>query len=206
MKKYDAAGFTLIEVLLTISIFSLLSLTAYFVLQNALNTERNFKLQTERIAEIKYVFYMLERDLSHAIILKKDGGNNEMIKNFSAGEGVIDSDSHGVEFIRNNWFNYDGFFRRPELERVGYRLKDNVLERVRGEKLNKPIYITEASKKNSVVPIIHRVSTFNIELYHDGVWTSAWSDDGKVPEAILIILYIEDIGRVSKLIRLNVAN
>ncbi|ELV7522115.1 hypothetical protein QMX33_003333, partial [Yersinia ruckeri] len=37
--------------LLTISIFSLLSLTAYFVLQNALNTERNFKLQAERIAE-----------------------------------------------------------------------------------------------------------------------------------------------------------
>lgn len=145
MKKYYSAGFTLIEVLLTISIFSLLSLTAYFVLQNALNTERNFKLQAERIAEIKYVFYILERDLSHAIILKID--DNEMIKNFSAGEGVIDSDSHGVEFIRNNWFNYDGFFRRPELERVGYRLKDNVLERVRGEKLNKPIYITETSKK-----------------------------------------------------------
>lgn len=59
-------GFTLLEVLVALAIFSLIAAAGYLALQQGMGVQDRLQGERERWARLESVFHILERDLSHA--------------------------------------------------------------------------------------------------------------------------------------------
>ena len=57
-------GFTLLEVLLAVSIFALVSIAGVTVLQTAIKSDEGTQSKTERIHQLQRAFIMIERDFN----------------------------------------------------------------------------------------------------------------------------------------------
>ena len=56
-------GFTLLEVLIAIAIFSVISMASFSIFQTVLNSDEVTKQRTERINELQRAFLIIERDM-----------------------------------------------------------------------------------------------------------------------------------------------
>ncbi len=123
------AGFTLIEILIAMAIFSLIGLAATGILttvidSNALSEERFAKLQ-----RLQRAMLTIERDIQQAIAkpTRIEGEINEIVMRGGELEG---SDADAIGFVRSGRHNPRNMLPRSTLQYVGYRLVDNKLERL----------------------------------------------------------------------------
>ncbi|MCW8109045.1 type II secretion system minor pseudopilin GspJ [Alteromonas ponticola] len=132
MNRFPArqhTGFTLIEILIAMAIFSLIGLAATGILttvidSNALSEERFSKLQ-----ELQRTMLTLERDIQQAIAkpTRIEGEINEVVMRGGKLDG---SEADAIEFVRSGRHNPRNMLPRSTLQYVGYRLVDNKLERL----------------------------------------------------------------------------
>ncbi|GAL07833.1 general secretion pathway protein J [Photobacterium aphoticum] len=107
-----AAGFTLLEVLVAIAVFSMLSLSAYQVLNgvqrsNAQSLEHNARLQ-----EIQRAMVMMDNDFRQIVARKtRNLGETASDKLLQSSEYLLDSSSDGILFTRLGWQNPQEMFR-----------------------------------------------------------------------------------------------
>ncbi|MCK8390594.1 type II secretion system minor pseudopilin GspJ, partial [Erwinia amylovora] len=65
-------GFTLIEMMLALAIFSVLSLMCYQILQGVMRNGELTRQHVTRLEEMQRLFSLLDRDLSQAMIPAQD--------------------------------------------------------------------------------------------------------------------------------------
>ncbi len=123
------AGFTLIEILIAMAIFSLIGLAATGILttvidSNALSEERFAKLQ-----RLQRTMLTIERDIQQAIA-KPTRIEGEMSEIVMRGGELDGSDADAIGFVRSGRHNPRNMLPRSTLQYVGYRLVDNKLERL----------------------------------------------------------------------------
>jgi general secretion pathway protein J len=121
-------GFTLLEVVIAISIFALLGLGTYRMLDSVLRTDEATRANEQSLRELTRAFAALDRDLAQAAVRSvRDPYGDERAA--LLGElGAIDG-SAAIELTRNGWLNPMGL-ARAQLQRVRWRLSDKTLERV----------------------------------------------------------------------------
>lgn len=122
-------GFTLIEILIAMAIFTLIGLASTGLLtavidSNDISEERFHKLQT-----LQRAVTTIERDLQQAVArsIRVDGEKRPMVM---AGGKVDGSDDDGIGFVRGGWHNPQQMLPRSTLQYVAYRMRDNKLERL----------------------------------------------------------------------------
>lgn len=125
MKK----GFTLIEVLVSISIFAFLALGAYQVLGTSVTTDEVAGRKLTRLGEIQKAITMMDMDFEHIAFRNNRYVASNSHRYIWAQKNIYNSDDWAIEFVRSSYLNPGAMLDRNELQRVTYRLKNNNLER-----------------------------------------------------------------------------
>lgn len=186
-------GFTLLEMLVAIAIFAGLSLGAYQVLQGVLTSDEVAKKKEVRLAQLQRAFDLLERDVSQMVPRtgRIQGENNRVL--LAASQFGQQSDDWGMAFIRGGWLNPDGILPRSGLQRVGWRLKDNQLERL-SYLYPDPVIGTEPR----VQALLDRVTGLRLFFYSEGGWKSEWTQEARLPEGLAVELDLDDYGTIRR--------
>lgn len=204
-----SAGFTLLEVLISLSIFAVMSVGAFHILQGAIASHRQSDQRMEQFDALNRMLRSIESDLRQSIdrpIRDSDGDT------LAAFIGQLES----LEFTHGGWNN------RPRAIAKNRQPAHSTLRRSGYRQTVKPTeeggYITLLSRQQWVVldrardskavttlaiPI-HRIS-FNY-LSHNRVWHNQWpaiinsaETDQSLPLAIKLDLQTTQFGLVTRL-------
>ncbi|GLT20380.1 type II secretion system protein GspJ [Vibrio zhanjiangensis] len=189
------SGFTLIEVLVAIAIFASLSVGAYQVLNqvqrsNALSLERS-----ERLKMLQRTLVYMDGDFRQIATrqTRTNGAeSNGMFLEWK--EYLIDSDAKGIMFTRLGWHNPQQQFPRGEISKVGYRIKDDVLERVWWHYADTP-----AGQEGVSLPLVDKVEKFEVKFWQGSDWTKEWTKKEALPKAIAVELTLKDYGKIERI-------
>jgi general secretion pathway protein J len=114
------AGFTLLELLVALSIFALLSVMAYSGLNTVLKQRVATEAEATRLGDLQKIYLLMQRDLEQAVLRPVRGEYGDRLPAMS-GDG-------GIQFTRGGWNNPLGH-PRSDLQRVGYAMADERLVR-----------------------------------------------------------------------------
>ena len=195
-------GFTLIEILIAMAIFTLIGLASTGLLttvidSNDISEERFAKLQLLQRAMIT-----IERDLQQAVP-RASRVNGEKQDVVMAGGETDDSDGDGIGFVRGGWHNPQLMLPRSTLQFVAYRLQENKLERLYSNYVDNVI-----GYEPKVRVLLEDVESLKIEFLATSNNSSldedediSWSESYKgtvLPRAVAIEFVSKDFGKIRR--------
>ena len=196
-------GFTLIEVLVAISIFSILSALAYGTLNQTITSSEKLEKLNTRMQSLQRGFSQIDQDY---IQLAKRPVRSE-IGNTQIG-AMTSNHANGylIEFSRHGWPNRLGM-KRGSIQRVAYDLIDTRLVRYHWNVLDKT-YSNELIQSELFDGIDKLQLLF---LKNNNEWTDQWPpidmtlEEGlrALPKAIRISITFGDIGEIERTIEIN---
>ena len=119
-----ALGFTLLEVLIAMTIFSILGLASNQMLRSVSSIERQMEERTDEYRTLVRVFKMLDRDVSALVYRGVRDEFGDPIAAVSGNQGL-----YPLEFTRGGWRN-PLKLPRSQLQRVAYQYNCESLQRV----------------------------------------------------------------------------
>lgn len=192
-------GFTLLELLVAIMIFAIMSALAYGALKQALDTREYADKQVQRLAEVQKAIAILSRDIEQTVSRPvRDAYSAELPA--MQGGGLSSS---LLEFTHTGWRNPAGFVR-SNLQRVSYQLSENRLLRHSYAQLDRAF---DAAPDD--VPLLTGVKSVKVRfLASDNQWLQYWppaGDEDKMrralPKAAEVVIELEDWGTVKRILR-----
>lgn len=195
-------GFTLIEILIAMAIFTLIGLASTGLLttvidSNDISEERFAKLQLLQRAMIT-----IERDLQQAVprAVRVNGEKQEVVM---AGGETDDSDGDGIGFVRGGWHNPQLMLPRSTLQYVAYRLKENKLERLYSNYVDNVI-----GYEPKVRVLLEDVESLKVEFLATSNSSSLDEDDdiswgesykgSTLPRAVAVEFVSKDFGKIRR--------
>jgi len=192
-------GFTLLELLVAVSIFAILSAMAYGGLRNVIDNSRQTELSMQRLQQVQLAMLKVSRDLtqlSQRSIRDEYGNSQDYIR-------AIEGDDIFIEFSRGGRRN-PAEMQRSHLQRVAYKLEENVLTRLYWPHLDRT---QEMQPYESI--LLEEVENASIRFLDDNnEWHDEWpplTATGQVdanPEvlsAIEFTLELQDWGELMRL-------
>lgn len=188
-----ARGFTLLELVVVMAIFGVLSVMAYGGLATVLTARERVLQSLERTTALQKVYVRLRNDLQQlrARPARDDYGDPQ--------PALQVRPDGAVEFTRSGWRNPLGH-PRPGFERVAYRLDaDRRLLRASWRVLDR----AQDSPVSEVV-VLDRVEEVAWRFLDGDDWREAWPPLGlagtptldTAPRAVEVLLTLEDLGEV----------
>ncbi len=186
-------GFTLLEVLLALVIFAMISISAYSVLRNVMVSNEVTQKKMVRLTEMQKAMQQMTRDFYQIIDRpwREEGGSSKTMIDTNATQWHSDDDALVV--VRGGWLNPDGRLRRSELQKIGYRLVDGSLERLSWSYLD-----NVAGTAPQVTRLLSGVEHLKLRFYKDGVWRSDWQSNTELPQALEVTLTLSDYGQLQR--------
>lgn len=119
-------GFTLVELLVALSIFALLSAAGVMLLGNAVSAQGQVAQRLEEQGGMQRIVSLLDQDMAQALprISRTDSG---LLAPAFYSRTPSDSEPM-LQFVRGGWINPDGA-ARPDVQKVEYWLREGRLER-----------------------------------------------------------------------------
>lgn len=199
-RKY--AGFTLLELLVALSIFALLAAMAYGGLNIVLRERQATEQQAARLAQLQMTFLWLGRDLEQIVnrsIRDEYGDRQPALRGVEFGR-------YRLELTRGGWRNPAGR-ARSNLQRMAYGLQDGELVRTYWNVLDR----AQDSQPVETV-LLDGVDKLELRFLDDKKqWRDTWptttadseSAGDKMPLAIEVSLETEAEGRITRLFRVS---
>ncbi|RDH44871.1 type II secretion system minor pseudopilin GspJ [Zooshikella ganghwensis] len=122
-RKTQSGGFTLLELMIAIAIFSIVSMAAYSLFHTTARTQAVTEKSLKRLNEVQRAFLIMEKDFSQLAPRPIKSELGEVLPAFVANQG-----GYLVEFTRQGWRN-PALAKRSEFQRVAYTLEDDKLIR-----------------------------------------------------------------------------
>jgi len=203
-------GFTLLELLVALSIFALIAVIAYNGLYAVLNARAETDRQAERLAEIQTALAILGRDIEQTL-------NREIRDEFGDRQPALRGDPEAedrpfLEFTRAGWRN-PARQVRSHLQRVGYRMDQEGLVRVTWRVLDRAQDSAPVEEQ-----ILSEVTAVQMRFLDDRQqWHTQWpppdmlnqpAEPGQqpqplpLPRAVELALNLQDFGRIVRLFAL----
>lgn len=201
MKRALQRGFTLVEMLLAIALFAMLSLTALTVFRGVLKNDEITQRKSTQLTQLQRALAIVERDLTQAQARAPTGDKRwpaapEFAVLQTAGE---EGGDFQLLLIRNGWPNPQARLPRATQERVGYRYRQGRLERLSYPNLSSP----QAAARS--VLLLSEVTRFQLRFYRQGEWLTAWRAGGLLPQAVEIAIDTPVLGEVRRIVTLPAA-
>ncbi|MGL5007306.1 MAG: type II secretion system minor pseudopilin GspJ [Plesiomonas sp.] len=189
-----SSGFTLLELLIAIAIFAFLTMSAYQVVDGVRRTEVISKEHSTRLIELQKSMQYLQRDLGQMLARKvrSDFADPEPV--LLVGNGLLGSDSMGIRVVRSGLINPQMQLPRSQLLRVGYRIKDQQLQR-----LVWPVVDAPSRTEPTVRTVLHDVQTMKLAFYNGKRWQDNWDDANTLPQALRLTLTLADRGDIERI-------
>lgn len=182
-------GFTLLEVLIAIAIFSVVSLASFTIFDTVLRGDESSKLRSDRQNELQRAFFLIERDVmqiaKRSLRINGEAPTNVFIQ--TADDSFL-ADNQAMAFVRNGWTNPGLLLPRSDMQSVAYRLEENTLERLHYNFVDAVV-----GQEPKIRPLISNVSELSFQFYDGQKWQEKWSGN-TLPLAIAIEIETEDFG------------
>jgi general secretion pathway protein J len=201
VKRALQRGFTLVEMLLAIALFAMLSLTALTVFRGVLKNDEITQRKSTQLTQLQRALAIVERDLTQAQARVPTGDKRwpaapEFAVLQTAGE---EGGDFQLLLIRNGWPNPQARLPRATQERVAYRYRQGRLERLSYPNLSSP----QAAARS--VLLLSEVTRFQLRFYRQGEWLTAWRAGGLLPQAVEIVIDTPALGEVRRIVTLPAA-
>lgn len=195
-----AAGFTLVEILIAMAVFAVISVITYTTLTSAINVSNRTSVVAQSLADIQRVLMLMERDLIQMAprpVLNENGDEQPafLINGLS---------TEGFEFTRSGYQN-PARLARSLLKRIGYEVRDEKLYRKTWQVLDRATQ-TEPEFEE---PLMEGVTRFEIAAYGND-WVEEWPPEESdsqalpgldtLPRAVRVLMEIEDYGSFTVMI------
>ena len=194
------AGFTLIEILVAVAIFGLLSIGAYSVLDAGMRSRVHMEQRLADLEKVQRAVAKLERDIQLLVprLVRNEFGDTQALL-------VAESDLSGqvarMAFTRGDWRN-PAQLPRPNLQHVMYQFDNGSLKR--GHRL----FLDSTTDSVTVVTeLLDNVEQFQLGfLTTDNQWLSAWGLFAQeeqlvqLPVMIRFELVVQPFGKITRLI------
>lgn len=175
--KTSEAGFTLVELLVALAIFSLLSVAGVMLLRSGSDTQLAVKGRLEELSRGNRLYNNIEGDLAQAMSRSVRDPGGASIPAFVEESGDVPGMLFG--FVRAGWSNLDEA-PRAGLQRVAYVLDKNALKRVSWPML-------DGAAPSDAAVIVDNVASAQIRFRDDkGEWRNDWTarDADALPRAV----------------------
>jgi len=193
VKGFNQQGFTLLEVLIAVAIFALISLAGFTILNTVLQSEERSKQRIARINEIQRAFLIMERDFLQITrrTIRVDG-EKPLAGYIHTEQNNFSASSQAIAFVRSGWTNPGLLMPRGDLQSVAYRLNDNVLERLHFNFVDAVV-----GQEPKVRPLLSKVKELDFAYYDGKKWQKQLRKNS-IPMAIAIELELEDYGNIRR--------
>jgi len=187
-------GFTLVEILVAIAIFAMLSFAAYQILQGVLRSGEISREHDQNLKEIQRGMLLIERDFVQMVARTSriEGTDDEDLQVLYVGDEVLDSEYEGIEFNRLGWFNPLNLLPRSNVLRVGYRVQDSQLQRLY---YLHPDTISGEEPEQQV--ILNDIEGLSFRFWDD-TWVTSWSSTSALPTGIEITINSKHYGELRR--------
>lgn len=193
-------GFTLIEVLVALAVFGVMSMLAYSALGSALSNVDYLNERMDRLQSIQRAVRYLSTDFLQAAPRPV---RNELGDGFKPALETSLSSDFVLELTRGGWGNPAGL-PRGTLQRVAYRLEDDELVRYHWNVLDR----TYSNVPIATVLLDNVESLIFRYLQENDEWTNYWPPQGGTggntlrsrPRAVEFVLTLVDEGEIRRII------
>lgn len=189
-------GFTLVELLVAISIFSIISLMALQGMLSVFNAGEQTDGEAKRLQAVQMTFLNLQRDLNFISgrEIRDEYGDTQPAFTLTE-EGL-----YQMQLSRDGYRN-PAQLPRSSMQRVAYQLSDNTLKRFQWGVMDRAPDSAAAQRK-----LLEDVDEISIRVLDDSdKWHHEWPLEvpgPTLPRAIEITLTLKDWGRLSRLFML----
>ncbi len=194
--KWAQRGFTLLELIVAVGIFAIMSAMAFAGLTSVLTTTGSSDVQQARLAQVQLAVSRLERDLEQVV-------NRPVSGPFGDVQPALTGTAAGVEFTRAGRPNPLAL-ERSNLQRVLLEVKEDRLLRTAWPVVDRP----PGAEPPDPRELLDLIDEAGVRFLDNGnEWTTAWpptTATGEfvqgIPKAVEIRLVLRDWGEVRRLI------
>ena len=180
-------GFTLVEMLVALTIFALMSVLAYRGLSAALQTRAHLTADNQRWRDIALTLAQLEQDMGQVVNRPVRGSGGLSLPALVGHAQAFGADDAQLSFSRMGMAWQTGVL--ADVQRHGYRLNNGTLEQ-----LVWPVLDQAPRSEPAVQPLLERVRRFDLRyLDGSGNWQSRWPLPGMaaLPAALEVVLELD---------------
>lgn len=200
----EARGFTLLELLIAIAVFAIMSVMAYGGLNSVILNSTQAKIELEKLQAVQHAMFTMTRDFTQIVKrnIRDEFGNTQA--HLTAGTNI----DYLVEFTRNGRRN-PAKLLRSNLLRVAYKYEDDKLIRLFWPQLDR---VQNMEPYEDV--LLKNVKLAELRYLDDsGEWHAQWpplsaapvipgvTSDG--PRAIEFKLELNGWGELTRIYRVN---
>ena len=132
LARQNPHGFTLLELLVAVAIFAVLSAMAYGGLRNVIDNSQQTEIAMQRLQQVQLAMLKISRDLTQLSqrSIRDEYGNTSNYILTGQGDDIF------IEFTRSGRRN-PAEMLRSHLQRVAYKLEENTLSRLHWPQLDR---------------------------------------------------------------------
>ncbi len=196
-------GFTLLELLVAMAIFALLSIMAYAGLSTVLNANQILDTNMQRLSEVQRSITLLSRDIRQTInraVRDTYGDTRQPLIGATAFDSL---GTPAIELTRTGYANPLGT-KRSFLQRIAYRVEEETLYRDSWRVLDQA-----QDSEADALAICYDVKSLTLRyLDQENTWHDQWppSDPefqgAALPKAVEVSLELTDWGNIVRLLPL----
>jgi len=198
--KPQSSGFTLIEILVAVAIFGLLSVGAYTVLDAGMRSQAQTESRLSKLETLQRAMQTIERDLqmlSQRLVRDEFGDRVPLFR----GQSDISGQQSSFEFTRADWRNPAGL-PRSNLQHLMYKFEQGKLQRTHS------IFLDQSSNSPKISHVLledmHSMSLSF--LNKSGQWITNWGmfndteNNLPFPKAVKITMEVDPFGSIERII------
>ena len=197
-------GFTLIEVLIAVTIFAVMSAFAYRALSSILDARERVAQENQKWRGVSTFFARLEADLTNAAARSIRNSNNLPEAAF-VGNLTFNKETEGqLMFTRMGLPGSSGTLAAPQ--RLGYRIKQGTIE-----ELVWPVLDQGQRTVPAVYPLLSGINSFTLRyLSSTNTWQTRWPPQTTspasvrdIPKAVEVALTLDSGETITRLLLLK---
>ena len=198
-------GFTLIEMLLAVIIFAFVGVASVAMLDTVAKSDEASRQSIERMEKLQRALMLLERDIWQITPRQvRINGEAPGKVTLAGAANFIESDDDGISFSHAGWTNPGMVLPRSEVQLVGYRLKEQKLERL--------FYLypeAVTGTEPTVQTLLDGVDELKFrfmaepseEQQSELQWLESW-DRAKWPRAVKVTITSPELGNIERIFML----
>ncbi|HKQ29785.1 MAG TPA: type II secretion system minor pseudopilin GspJ, partial [Burkholderiales bacterium] len=195
-------GFTLLEVLVAVAIFAVLSALAYGGLTQVLEGRNRIEAERDLWRSLALAFQQMEDDLAQARARSIRDVTGEPIPAFRGRPfDPRPLSEPNIELTRDGLYVPEGS-RAPDLQRVAYHVKDGVLLRIVWPTLDRP----QATEPRTVT-LLSRVENLTLRFHKSTLGSfERWPPDNgdqTLPDFVEINFEVPGVGKLTRILPVN---
>ena len=185
-------GFTLVELMVSLMIFGILSAAGVALLSFSVRAQEAAEARLDELSQLRRLNSLLAGDLGQAAprVHRDESGGVRPAFTGASGE----AQGTALAFVRRGWENVEGR-QRPSLQKVEYRFEEGRLVRI-------GYPLVDGAAPMPGITMLTGVAALRLRFRDsEGSWRDRWdpSEPAQIPVAVELVAQIEGSGRVRQL-------